>query len=119
MNNRCSTAIYAMRQIIVTKKTYLLRDESHVEKFRRQQFTIDFTFPADLVLAQNLFGSCVGVGARQLIWCSLKQQWLNATAPISHAISYSDTMNVIPFEGTSEEIIRRGLQLKYIPNQIS
>ena len=90
-----------------------------MEKFRRQQFTIDFTFPADLVLAQNLFGSCVGVGARQLIRCSLKQQWLNATAPISHAISYSDTMNVIPFEGTSEEIIRRGLQLKYIPNQIS
>jgi len=83
MNNRCSTpAIYAMRQIIVAKKTYLLQDEFHVEKFRRQQFTIDFTFPAD-------------------------------------AISYSDTMNVIPFEGTPEEIIRRGLQLKYIPNQIS
>jgi hypothetical protein len=78
------------------------------------------TFPFHLEVAQKLFGAAVGLGTRKILRCSLKQRGVRATAVTYDRISYTDTLNVIPFdlEHAGEDMTRRGLELKYIPSSM-
>jgi hypothetical protein len=112
------TPILCTQKSIVYKKTFLYQDEFCIEKYRTSQYSMEFTLPCHLLLAQNLFGSGIGVGTRKIIKCRLKQRGMSAKAISNYQITYVDTMNIIPFENTSEENIRRGLLIKYIPSEM-
>lgn len=113
-----NTPLNVLHHNVVQKNTYIYKDEFFVEKFRTQQYSLEFTLPAHLMFAQNLFGSGLGLGTRHFLRCSLKQRGLMARMCTTHQISYTDTMNVIPFEINPKEEIRRGLELKYIPSEM-
>jgi len=110
--------ILPTHQAIVYKKTFLFRDEFCVEKYRTSQFVLDFSFPGDLPFAQKLFGSGVGIGTRRILRCSLKQRGMTARVGTSHQLTYSDVLNIVPFEEMTLEEVRRGLQIKYIPSEM-
>jgi hypothetical protein len=71
--------------------------------------------PGQLALAQNLFGSGVGIVTKKVLKCSSKQRGVTAKTMAHHQMTYVNTMNIIPFEDISEENVRRGMQIKYIP----
>lgn len=108
----------ATHETIVYKKTYLYKDEFCVEKYRTTQFTINLSLPMHLSYAQNIFGSGVGIGTRRVLKCALKQRGASAKVITQYQITHSDMLNIIPFEYNAEEVVRRGLQLKYIPQEM-
>jgi len=60
-----------------------------------------------------MFGISIGIGIRVRVNCSLPR---NATESESRrVIGRSGTLNVVPFEDSSEEFVRRGMTFKYKP----
>ncbi len=61
--------VHLQARRVVIKKTSVCRDEFVVDKSRAVQFSIELTLPAHLPMAQNVFGSAVGlVGTHNITW---------------------------------------------------
>jgi len=103
-----------MAQVIV-KRTYILGDESVVEKWRATQEQLHFTLPEHLDCAQKIFGTSVGLGVHVFLPCPMGRS--NGRVSSGHVICKTDTINVVPFEQEEQELIRRGIVLRYIPKQ--
>jgi hypothetical protein len=91
------------------------QDDAIAEKFRGLQEVISLSFPRHLQMAQDVFGNSVGVGFRCQLTCQIGK---NDRVAKSHPVESTDTLNNIPFEGANEteELVRRGLHLKYLPS---
>ena len=100
---------------VVTKTTFILRDELVVEKWRTTQEEVNFTLPEHLVVAQKIFGVSVGLGVRVFLACAMGKS--NGRVASHRVISKTDTINVVPFEPEEQELVRRGIVLRYIPKQ--
>jgi len=119
MRSLLPSAHYSYRNVVI-KKSYLHNDEFMMEKYRAVQISTYLCLPEHLPMVQKLFGTAVGLGCRKIIRCSLKRRGLNAREVTRHQIVYSDTLNVIPFEEEvhqTEELVRRGLELKFIAQE--
>jgi hypothetical protein len=94
---------------------YIGRDDVIAEKFRGPQELISLSFPHHLKIAQDVFGSSIGVGFRCHLSCQIGG---NERVAKSHPVETTDTLNIIPFEGAdkTEEFVWRGLYLKYLPS---
>ncbi len=77
-----------------------------VDKSKAVQFSIDLTLPTHLPMAQNVFGSTAGLGTHNNLHCSLKCRGATARKVAYHQITFNDSLKVIPFEDTPEEIVR-------------
>jgi hypothetical protein len=100
---------------VVTKTTFILRDELVVEKWRTRQEEVNLTLPEHLVVAQKIFGVSVGLGVRVFLACAVGKS--NGRVASHRVISKTDTINVVPFEPEEQELVRRGIVLRYIPKQ--
>jgi hypothetical protein len=89
-------------------------DDAVVEKWRGLQETISLSLSHHLPMAQCIFGSSVGLGFLCQLTCSLGRL---GRSKKSRPVEATDTLNIIPFdeEGHGEELIRKGLVLKYLP----
>jgi hypothetical protein len=99
----------------VVKTNFILRDELVVEKWRTVQEQVNLTLPEHLQSAQKVFGTSVGIGVRVFLPCSMGKN--NGIVAAHRVISKTDTINVVPFEPEDQELIRRGIVLKYIPSR--
>jgi hypothetical protein len=97
---------------VICQIVYVGRD---YEKFRGLQEVISLSSPHHLQMAQDVFGSSVGVGFRCQLTCQIGR---NDRVAKSHPVEATDTLNIIPFEGANEteELVRRGLLLNYSPS---
>jgi hypothetical protein len=98
---------------IVCKEVYIGEDDGVVEKYRGLQEVISLSLPDHLPMAQNLFGSAVGLGFRCNLTCRLGRLGRNKT---SRPVEETDTLNIVPFEplGEGVEFVRRGIDIKYV-----
>ena len=99
----------------VVKTNFILRDELVVEKWRTAQELVHLTLPEHLDCAQKIFGTSVGLGVRVFLPCPMGKN--NGRVSVHRVISKTDTINVVPFEPEDQELIRRGIVLKYIPSR--
>ena len=76
---------------------------------------MNLTLPEHLPSAQKVFGTSVGIGVRVFLPCSMGKN--NGIVAAHRVISKTDTINVVPFEPEDQELIRRGIVLKYIPSR--
>jgi hypothetical protein len=100
---------------VICQIVYVGQDDGIAEKFRGLLEVISLIFPHHLQMAQDVFGSSVGVGFR----CQLTFQiGKNDRVAKSRPVESTDTLNIIPFEGADEtvELFQRGLHLKYLPS---
>ena len=100
---------------VITKTSFILRDELVVEKWRTRQEEVNLTLPEHLVVAQKIFGVSVGLGVRVFLACAMGKS--NGRVASHRVISKTDTINVVPFEPEEQELVRRGIVLRYIPKQ--
>ncbi len=56
---------------VITKTSFILRDELVVEKWRTRQEQVNLTLPEHLVVAQKIFGTSVGLGVRVFLPCAM------------------------------------------------
>jgi len=98
---------------VIAKSHYILRDELVVEKWRTTQEQVNLTLPEHLDCAQKVFGTSVGLGVRVFVPCQTGRSTGRVSS--SHVISKTDTINVVPFEPEEQELVRRGIVLRYIP----
>ena len=102
------------RSTVVSKTTFILKDELVVEKWRTKQELINLTLPEHLDCAQKIFGTSVGLGVRVFLPCPMGKS--NGRVSSGRVICKTDTINVVPFEQEEQEIVRRGIVLKYTPS---
>jgi hypothetical protein len=57
-------------------------------------------------MAQKVFGSAVGVGTCKMLNCSLKHRGASAQKTDHHQMSYTDSMNIVPFEDAAYKSVR-------------
>jgi len=100
---------------VVVRTNFIVRDELVVEKWRSVQEQVTLTLPEHLPSAQKVFGTSVGIGVRVFLPCSMGKS--NGRVAVHRAIAKTDTINVVPFEPDEQELIRRGIVLKYIPSR--
>jgi hypothetical protein len=136
MNGRCSqishinnvnhlTWLHKIRDLpcplvsknVVIKRYYIHNDESVLQKVRVLQQSFELTLPTHLTFAQQLFGTAAGIGTRIFLSCRLKRRQLLAFSEDRHQIQYGDELNIVLFENSSYELIRRGIILQYIPSE--
>jgi hypothetical protein len=98
---------------VIAKTNFMLVDELVVEKWRTTQEHVLFTLPEHLDCAQKVFGTSVGLGVRVFVPCKMGKS--NGRVSSGRVISKTDTINVVPFEPEEQELVRRGIVLKYIP----
>ena len=72
-----------------------------------------FTLPEHLDCAQKVFGTSVGLGVRVFVPCQIGRTTGRVSS--THVISKTDAINVVPFEPEEQELVRRGIVLRYIP----
>jgi hypothetical protein len=77
------------------------------------QEQVNLTLPEHLVCTQKVFGTSVGLGVHVFVPCQIGRN--NTRVSSSHIISKTDTINVVPFEPEEQELVRRGIVLRYIP----
>ena len=70
--------------------------------------------PEHLDCAQKIFGTSVGLGVRVFLPCPMGKS--NGRVSSGRVICKTDTINVVPFEQEEQEIVRRGIVLKYTPS---
>lgn len=103
---------------VVVKRNYFRNDEAVLEKRRCKQLSVDLYLPEHISFAQSIFGTFAGVGSRKKFSCILKCRRLSAVAHCTHQIHYKDEHNIVPFEGEClVEFVKRGIILKYIPEE--
>ena len=56
---------------VIVKRTFILGDESVVEKWRTTQEQMHFTLTEHLSCAQKIFGTSVGLGVRVFLPCPM------------------------------------------------
>ena len=56
---------------VIVKRTFILGDESVVEKWRTTQEQVHFTLPEHLDCAQKIFGTSAGLGVRVFLPCPM------------------------------------------------
>jgi len=100
---------------VVVKTNFISRDELVVEKWRTGQEQVNLTLPEHLQSAKKVFGTSVGIGVRVFLPCPMGKS--NGRVSVCRAISKTDTINVVPFEPEDQEVVRRGIVLKYIPSR--
>ena len=106
-----------VRSDAVLKKCFFKEDEFIVEKWRGTVEKCFLTLPEHLSFAQGLLGKAVGLGIRSLVHCSIRnRRQLGDRVTSQCQLLVSDSINVMPFEVESEEIIRRGLIFSYFPD---
>jgi hypothetical protein len=98
----------------IEKTSYILGDESIVEKFRSAQESFFLSLPADLVSAKRVFGESVGLGVRAFVPCRIGKKSSRRVSS-SRQILKTDTINIVPFEEHSQEMVKRGIVLRYTP----
>ncbi len=89
-------------------------------KVQITQQSFELMLQAHLLFAQKLFGTTAGIGTHVPLKFHLKQKQLSAEVEDQHQMQYSDMVNVIPFENhnnTTQEFIRRGIIMNYIPSK--
>ena len=122
------TWLYILRDIpcqvveknVIVQHHHIINDEAVLRKVRVMQQSFELTLPAHLLFAQKLFGTAAGIGTHVPLKFHLKQKQLSAEVEDQHQMQYSDMVNVIPFENhnnTTQEFIRRGIIMNYIPSK--
>jgi hypothetical protein len=99
--------------LVVSRAGDVVMDEFIQRSWREQQLSFWVGDENHLGYAQSLFGLNFGVGVRFTVSCRLKRNEPYAEA--SRTIDASDTLNIVPFENTSRELVRRGVFFKYKP----
>jgi len=99
--------------LIVSRAGDVVGDEYIQRSWREQQLSFWVGDEHHLAYAQSLFGLNFGVGVRFTVSCRLKRN--ETYAESSRAIDASDTLNIVPFERMSRELVRRGVLFKYKP----
>jgi hypothetical protein len=81
-------------------------DEFIQRSWREPQLSFWIGDEEHLEYAQALFGLNFGIGVHFTVSCQLKK---------NRAIDTSDTLNVVPFENSSHELVCRGVAFRYKP----
>ena len=98
---------------VVSRGTRLNYDEFTQYTRRETQLSLWIGDSHHLAFAQALFGLSFGIGVRFTVSCRLPRG--ESYAEESRQISASSTLNVIPFENSSTELVRRGIHFRYKP----
>jgi hypothetical protein len=88
-------------------------DEYIQRSFREPQLSFWVGNTNHLAYVQGLFGLSFGIGVRFTVSCRLPRS--QTSTEVSKQIDPSDTLNVIPFEDDSCEVVRRGVYFNYRP----
>jgi hypothetical protein len=99
--------------LVVSRASDVVLDEFIQRSWREQQLSFWVGDENHLAYAQSLFGLNFGVGIRFTVSCRLNRN--ESYAKASRTIAASDTLNILPFESTSRELVRRGVFFKYKP----
>jgi hypothetical protein len=96
---------------VVSRAGDVVIDEFIQRSWREEQLSFWIGDENQLAHAQALFGINIGVGVRFTVSCRLGRNTSYAEA--SREIAPTDTLNIVPFENESIELVRRGVQFKY------
>jgi hypothetical protein len=98
------------------KVTFMENDSCVVQKWRELQETFLLSTAQHFRFAKLLLGTCVGVGVRCIIRCSLKNAGRLERMESCHQISVGDTINAIKFDGNDTIHVMRGITFRYMPS---
>ena len=99
--------------LVVSRAGEVFVDEFIQRSWREPQLSFWIGDEDHLEYAQALFGLNFGIGVCFTVSCRMKKN--DSYVEASRVIDPSDTLNVVPFENSSRELVRRGVAFRYKP----